>query len=804
MYVTEASYLEFVQEAIPLRAEQLDHYIENPGGASPTAARALIKHFHTMKDALPDPDDPYFMRIDFKNEETHYYGYGTLASGIGEIPKTHTGVGKYLVRHRDMDATGVTAFSLSDLPDVLRRIRITIKNGELIEIGKPEMIETANISEVPQVIASELLKATMSETRGDSLSAVGSTLQPDQFRITRAPDDVVLSLQGPPGSGKTIVLLERLSRIAFKDPIARKNGILLIGPNETFLEYVESALSQLGKADTKTKTVEGLTKWKYSKKPDHDSIQIIKASLNFQKIIDNYISELPQIIDKDFTFQIKDVKVTYSVHESFDLINSLRKEFVSYESTKERASNNILAKLSEKYLSQKIEIGPQFTRGQINPEATIKQQASFKNMLKIMFPEISPEKILKDIKTKSNDFFRLASNLIETEDVENWLKHVISEPYEIRKEDIPILDYIQFRLIGKVDKLWGYIAIDEAQNLTPMQLSMLSRRLSKSGAITLTGDLAQAIGPIFYETWAEIVGIFDSNKNAVNRELTRSYRVPKDLISFSTQFLENSNVEVKPAEPFLDIKDALQIVETESKEKIEFLIHTAEKHLEDNESVLVLGSKKFLAEIHHWQPEITGKAHLKKYEVTEVKGLEFDVVIIVDPIDLLLEMNYDLGRTARLLYVMTTRATKRLYLIGPNQEELQNLLQTYHQMKYGVSLPKLEKYSDRSNDQVLPETNDYQEEFTNTRTGIPILCKQFNLEISTTDSQFLEADWTYRGLTQRRCYECASKPQLFFQRITSEYATFFAMVCTRCLTIRGNDFYEDDTLELVKEELGLE
>ena len=91
--------------------------------------------------------------------------------------------------------------------------------------------------------------------------------------MIRENANTILAIQGPPGSGKTVVLLERLSRIAFADPATKKKGMLLIGPNQQFLEYVKEALEILGNSDIIMSTPEDLTSWKASQEVDTEQIQ---------------------------------------------------------------------------------------------------------------------------------------------------------------------------------------------------------------------------------------------------------------------------------------------------------------------------------------------------------------------------------------------------------------------------------------------------------------------------------------------------------------------------------------------------
>src|SRR5207247_9671494 len=67
--------------------------------------------------------------------------------------------------------------------------------------------------------------------------------------------------------------------------------------------------------------------------------------------------------------------------------------------------------------------------------------------------------------------------------------------------DLALLDEAQALIIGPPTR-YGHVIVDEAQDLTPMQLRMIGRRTA--GAFTILGDVAQATGPVEYRSWDEL------------------------------------------------------------------------------------------------------------------------------------------------------------------------------------------------------------------------------------------------------------------------------------------------------------
>jgi DNA helicase IV len=676
---SEIGYLEHVQQNIFLKNGEntLSSTSTNLTAADNKSGITLRKHLETK--VLPDPKSPYFTRIDLATGEIIYYGHIMLspAKNSPPIPQTHLLVDYFLTHSRNSDEKGWSVHPITSFKgEVLRRVRFEIREGEITDL-REELFEGAH-SVGFEVLASEQLERAINQTREVKLKPVGATLQPDQFDLTRESSESILAIQGPPGSGKTVVLLERMSRIAFANRSIKDNGMLLIGPNSQFLEYVSDAMEILGNPEIITSTIEELTRWKIDAAPDVDEIQIIKGIVQMESLIDNCISDLPQTINEKFTFQVGDFVAEFTPLDSFLLLESLDTQKSAYTQIKDRASGQIINLLTERILGHLDASGAGITRFTEDPGQVIQKSNEFRRLIRTMFPEVSADSLLKRLKYSSTHFIRYSKGLLEQSDVVNWMKFVVPEAPCIRISDIPLLDYLNYRINGREMSLWGHIAVDEVQDFTPMQSGILRRRIERKGTFSLSGDLAQATGPLFHESWADIVSNFSSETEFNQRQLTTSYRVPKQILAYARKFLEKSEVSVKEVKPFLDVEDALKLEAIDSvqgmKNRIDDLITD---QLLQERSVLLISNENLRHQYADLHFDATGNAHFKSYHPEDVKGLEFDVVIIADPLGIMNEVDMPLGRLARLFYVLTTRSTKQLYIIGNSEDEVNDPIEFF-------------------------------------------------------------------------------------------------------------------------------
>ncbi|MDH2430533.1 AAA family ATPase [Sphaerisporangium sp. TRM90804] len=100
------------------------------------------------------------------------------------------------------------------------------------------------------------LLASLGEKRTGRMRDIVATIQAEQDRIIRADLGGVLVVQGGPGTGKTVVALHRAAYLLYthRERLARR-GVLIIGPNLTFLRYIEQVLPSLGETDVLLSTI---------------------------------------------------------------------------------------------------------------------------------------------------------------------------------------------------------------------------------------------------------------------------------------------------------------------------------------------------------------------------------------------------------------------------------------------------------------------------------------------------------------------------------------------------------------------
>jgi DNA helicase IV len=143
--------------------------------------------------------------------------------------------------------------SATDPQGLSRRRRFGFSGGDLT--GYEDEVLAAG-----QSGPGDFLREEIERPRSGPMRDIVATIQPDQDDIVRAPLAESICVQGAPGTGKTAVGLHRAAYLLYTHggQLAR-TGVLVVGPNRTFLRYIEQVLPTLGEVDVEQTTVADLT-----------------------------------------------------------------------------------------------------------------------------------------------------------------------------------------------------------------------------------------------------------------------------------------------------------------------------------------------------------------------------------------------------------------------------------------------------------------------------------------------------------------------------------------------------------------
>ena len=512
--------------------------------------------------------------------------------------------------------------------------------------------------------ADPVLTALGNRTSGE-LQQVVATIQAAQYELMARPLDQHLVVQGGPGTGKTIVGLHRVSVLLYRTQHLRESDLLVVGPSPVFMNYISQVLPQLGRTSVRQVSIDGLADHGVRvRQSDRTTVRLIKGAASMAKVIDRYLSGRIREPSEDLVLG-PDARVSQSELQRY--LKQARTSTQPYNVRRER----LRVQLTEALGGVVGDRRPQQAR-EIGGALVEKYGEAFDNALDRLMPSRSPREVVHELLTGPKILAEAAHGILtgaEQAEIRRSPDRLTDHPWSA--DDLPLLDEAAFRLEGTsaLDGQFQHILVDEAQDLSPMQLRMLNRRTSSSR--TILGDLAQATSPWSPSNWIEHLSNGGIDVDSID-ELTLSYRTSAPLLQFANRLLPAIDVAVGQATSVIEEGDPPALIHVETEEELAAQLIDVIESLQfthEDDKVGVIGEEARLREVavaleehdvaYTWaQRSLTEAVTL--VPASQIKGLEFEHTIVLAPEAL---YRSDPVTGARLLYVALTRARVTLTLL---------------------------------------------------------------------------------------------------------------------------------------------
>ena len=522
------------------------------------------------------------------------------------------------------------------------------------------------------------LIAALEESRTGRLSDIVATIQGEQDEVIRSDLPGVLVVQGGPGTGKTVVALHRAAYLlyTYRFPLEGQ-GVLVVGPNRLFLGYIERVLPSLGEAGVELATLADLVDDVRVSGWDVPATARVKGDLRMSKVLAKAVRDRERPLRQPLSVGYGLQTLTLPAKRTADIVADTRRRYRNHNAGRRFVESRLFAALAE---VSRTPTTTEEVRGRLRHTPEVREA------LERIWPVLTPAQLLHDL-FGSRALIDLAAgrqldaaeqaSLYQprSEDVRNivWTVH-----------DAPLLDEARALLGPKPGKkrrsdgerpddemrTYGHIIVDEAQDLSPMQLRMLTRR-SLNGSMTIVGDIAQATGVWAHTGWDDIVEHLPVRKPSRRAELSIGYRIPGPTMALAARVLAEAAPGLDPPESVRQDGDDPRVIAVESEQ---LFARVAEVALEEREavdpgSVAVIVPQTLVdkvaaafddAGIEFGRAARNGlETQVTLVPVSLVKGLELDAAVVVEPAAIVDEE----AQGMRALYVALTRATKRLAVV---------------------------------------------------------------------------------------------------------------------------------------------
>ncbi|MGY1617992.1 RNA polymerase recycling motor ATPase HelR [Geodermatophilus sp. SYSU D00691] len=536
--------------------------------------------------------------------------------------------------------------------------------------------------------------ASLGSSRSPRMRDVLGTIQSDQDAIIRAGSQGALVVDGGPGTGKTVVALHRTAYLLYADPRLghHRGGVLFVGPHQPYLAYVSDVLPSLGEEGVQTCTLRDLVPEGAAAAAERDPrVAALKSSADMVAAVGTAVRfyEEPPATGMTVPTPWADVRLTADDWaEAFDATDS----GTPHNEGREQVWEALLSILVDK-LDADDDVPDDAVR------RSLARDRELRATLDRAWPLLEAADLVGDLWSVPA-YLRTCAPWLAPDDVRALQR---ADPHAWTVSDLPLLDAARQRLgdpeaarrrrrqeaaaaverermAGVIDELiaaddselllmtslrhhdlrdalvdeaalptadpdvlagpFAHVVVDEAQELTDAEWQMLRLRCP-SGSFTIVGDRAQARHG-FPESWQERLGRVGLDRIGL-ASLTINYRTPAEVMA-------EAEPVIRAALPDANVPTSIRssgvpVVHASVSELHSGLDAWLAEHAEG--TACVIGGPAFRA-----------TPRVRSLTPVLAKGLEFDLVVLVDPQDFGEGIEGAVDR-----YVAMTRATRQLVVL---------------------------------------------------------------------------------------------------------------------------------------------
>jgi DNA helicase IV len=486
--------------------------------------------------------------------------------------------------------------------------------------------------------------------------------------------------------------------------------VLVVGPNPLFLRYIEQVLPSLGETGVTLSTVAGLVPEIKVRAVESDDVAGLKGDPRMARVIARAVRTRQRGLRDDVRIPFGIAELTMTVGMTNDVVARARRRPGPHNQRHRFVERELSGVLASNYRRRVFgtaepEEGDDF-------EEQLRRTPEFRAALRRIWPRLAPHELVHDLLGARPLLRAAGEGLLSDHEIATLFRERADSLEDVQwtAADAALVDeartvlgparaarrqtHNQAPVIRELFdaptpeshddegiRSFGHIVVDEVQDLSAMQLRMVSRR-SISGSMTVVGDMGQATAAGSAGTWERVVTHLAPRKTPSIVELTVSYRTPKEVLDAAAGVLAAAEPTLRPPRPVRTTGTVPDLRVVAHADLLSEVAAAAGRELQavapGRVAVLVPSERyaEFLEElVASGLPAIDPRfssgeglaAHLVVLPADDANGLEFDAFIVVEPARVAARGGSDNGPTSRglrTLYVAMTRPTRRLTVLG--------------------------------------------------------------------------------------------------------------------------------------------
>ena len=599
-------------------------------------AASLARRFDQLLDDGVTP--LFFGRLDTDRDEVFHVGRRHVSGSDGE---------PVVLDWRAPVAGAYYQASAQDRQGIELRRRFGFRAGELTAYEDDRLTGGGAVS--------ALLLGEIERPRSGPMRDIVATVQPEQDLLVRAPLEQTVCVQGAPGTGKTAVGLHRAAYLLYAHRARlAATGVLVVGPNRAFLAYVQEVLPALGEVQVTQATAGDLAPTVPVRRVAGPAEAQVKGDARVAVVLERALwlhavrAAEPLVVTSGTTHrwrvQPEDVR---------SLERLVRGRGLAWNPSRAALAGALAGAVVRR----------QEDAGTSSGDRAVERLARSRPVrayVDALWPPLTPARLVKAVLTDRALLARAAEGVLTAQEQDDLSS---GAPGRWSPADLPLLDEAAHLL----DRVRGYahVVVDEAQDLSAMQLRAVGRRCL-TGSATVLGDLAQGTTPGAPADWSEVLRHLGKPAGRLD-VLTTGYRVPREVLDLANRLLPHIAPGLAPAGSLRSVPGSLQVRRVDAL--VPAAVDAVLARTAAGSVAVVAADPDLLAAVGTGlvakgvAAEALGSggpaAQVALVPVELVKGLEFDSVVLLEPAAVAATGPHGL----RALYVALTRAVTSLQVL---------------------------------------------------------------------------------------------------------------------------------------------
>lgn len=527
------------------------------------------------------------------------------------------------------------------------------------------------------------LLAALSLERTGRMHDIVATIQAEQDRIIRSEMRGALVVQGGPGTGKTAVALHRAAYLLYthRDRLGRA-GVLIVGPSDAFMSYIESVLPSLGETGVVMQSLGELFPGVTATTDDAPAVAALKGSAEMAGLIARAVKSRQRVPAKPETVVVNGDRLVVQPAILAQAVAKAQASGKTHNEARVVFVSQALDRLTEQFVRQLRQAGRAIDDSDMSLlREDLRTSYDMRVVLNTAWMPLTAEKLVQDLYARPQWLAELTHRWPARQRA--LLQRPREAPFTI--SDVPLLDEAA-EILGPMavesdagrherdaqrrrdlenatqairnagvegivsaeqladnfsdsgddasttadrarsDRTWtfGHVVVDEAQELSPMQWRLLVRR-SPMRSFTIVGDIAQASSLDAPSSWHAALDEQFSGRWELE-ELTVNYRTPAQIAREAERIARQHGLPITATK---SVREGEWAIATSFADDAASLPASVVRAVRDDRAISTAGTLAVIAPVHLLEPVMTRLTDAFGADVgTGSRGLERPITVL--------------------------------------------------------------------------------------------------------------------------------------------------------------------------------